>query len=131
MPSIVNGASASAEPGQSAGVATACVAAELLEMAIPMDVSEVSAGQVTFLVSNTGAAEHEFVLIATDLAADQLPVKDGVVDETQVPVVTRTALLQPGEKATVSVDLPAGHYVVICNVPGHYLAGMHTEFTVR
>jgi uncharacterized cupredoxin-like copper-binding protein len=100
-------------------------------MAIPMDVSEVSAGQVTFLVSNTGAAEHEFVLIATDLAADQLPVKDGVVDETQVPVVTRTALLQPGEKATVSVDLPAGHYVVICNVPGHYLAGMHTEFTVR
>jgi uncharacterized cupredoxin-like copper-binding protein len=27
--------------------------------------------------------------------------------------------------------LPAGHYVLICNIDGHYRAGMHADFTVR
>ncbi|MGX7876784.1 sulfocyanin-like copper-binding protein [Mesorhizobium sp. ORM6] len=30
----------------------------------------------------------------------------------------------------MTVDLKAGKYLLICNVPGHYGAGMWTEFTV-
>jgi len=26
--------------------------------------------------------------------------------------------------------LAAGHYVLVCNLPGHYKLGMHTAFTV-
>jgi uncharacterized cupredoxin-like copper-binding protein len=28
------------------------------------------------------------------------------------------------------VRLPPGHYVLYCNMEGHYLAGMHAEVTV-
>jgi len=30
----------------------------------------------------------------------------------------------------LTVDLKAGKYLLICNVPGHYGAGMWAEFTV-
>jgi uncharacterized cupredoxin-like copper-binding protein len=35
-----------------------------------------------------------------------------------------------GSDTTLSVDLQPGHYVIICNITGHYEAGMHTELTV-
>jgi len=31
---------------------------------------------------------------------------------------------------TFTVDLEAGTYQLVCNLPGHYEAGMHTVFTV-
>ena len=130
MPAVA-GSSAGPAPVGSPTTAAPCVAAQLLEMAIPLAVTEVAAGSVTFDVANVGTVEHEFAIIPTDLPADGLPVKDGVVDETQVAVVARTGLIAPGASETLSVDLPAGHYVIICNVPGHYLAGMRTELTVR
>jgi uncharacterized cupredoxin-like copper-binding protein len=30
---------------------------------------------------------------------------------------------------SLTVDLPAGHYVLICNVPTHYTKGIQAEFT--
>jgi len=29
------------------------------------------------------------------------------------------------------LELPAGHYDLICNVPGHYQLGMHVALTVE
>jgi uncharacterized cupredoxin-like copper-binding protein len=29
------------------------------------------------------------------------------------------------------VKLKAGHYALICNLPGHYAAGQHIDFTVN
>jgi uncharacterized cupredoxin-like copper-binding protein len=31
----------------------------------------------------------------------------------------------------LTVDLDPGNYVVICNIPGHYAAGMHAELTIK
>jgi uncharacterized cupredoxin-like copper-binding protein len=28
----------------------------------------------------------------------------------------------------VVADLKAGHYALVCNLPGHYKAGMHVDF---
>ena len=39
--------------------------------------------------------------------------------------------LQPGEAKTLSLSLKPGHYALICNLPGHYKAGQHADFTVR
>ena len=39
--------------------------------------------------------------------------------------------LDPGKSDTLTVDLTPGKYLLICNVPGHYGAGMWTEFTVN
>ena len=135
VPAVAAGSSGATTPAMSPGGTEAClgtrVAAQLLEMAIPIEATELPAGSVTFDITNVGTVEHEFVVVATDLPADQLPVKDGVVDETQVQVLARTGLVQPGANDTLDVELPAGHYVVICNLPGHYLAGMRTEITVQ
>ena len=35
-----------------------------------------------------------------------------------------------GQGADLALKLPAGHYMLICNLPGHYKVGMHTAFTV-
>jgi len=35
-----------------------------------------------------------------------------------------------GASANLSLTLPAGHYVLLCNLPGHYAGGMSTHFTV-
>ncbi len=106
------------------------VSAQLTEMAISLDVTSLPAGPVTFDITNAGTVDHEFVVIPTDIAVDQLPTKDGAVDEDQVPPLKRAGPIQPGTTTTLSVDLPAGHHVIICNIPGHYLAGMRTELTV-
>jgi uncharacterized cupredoxin-like copper-binding protein len=29
------------------------------------------------------------------------------------------------------LSLKPGHYSLVCNLPGHYMAGMHADFTVR
>jgi uncharacterized cupredoxin-like copper-binding protein len=107
------------------------VGATLIEMAIELDSEMVPAGTITFDVTNAGTVEHEFVVIATDLAVDQLPVKDGVVDETQLQVLGEIEGVQPGLSGSLTLDLAPGRYVIICNLPGHYLAGMRTELTVQ
>ena len=45
--------------------------------------------------------------------------------------VGETGDLTPGAAKTVTLNLRAGHYALICNLPGHYKAGQHTDFTVR
>jgi uncharacterized cupredoxin-like copper-binding protein len=91
-----------------------------------------NAGDVTFNVTNAATdQQHEFVVIKSDLAADKLPVgSDSTVEEDAVTVVDEVAEMDPGKTGTLTVNLAAGNYVLICNRPGHYQAGMHTAFTV-
>jgi cytochrome c oxidase subunit 2 len=91
----------------------------------------VAAGTVSFEVKNAGAVPHEFVVIQTDLAPDALPQVNAAVDESKVTIVGRTDLLNAGDTATLTVTLPPGKYVVICNVPGHYALGMRAALTVQ
>jgi uncharacterized cupredoxin-like copper-binding protein len=86
------------------------------------------AGGVTFAVRNAGAVTHEFVVIRTDKSAGAL-LKGTRADETGN--VGETGELQPGEAKTIHLRLRPGHYALICNLPGHYQAGQHTDFTVR
>ena len=95
--------------------------------------SSVAAGAVDFEVINDGAGlPHNLRVIRTDLAPDALPV-DGdtnMVDESRVDVVASSQDLLQGETETVSATLPGGSYVLICNLPSHYLAGQYTAFSV-
>jgi len=70
------------------------------------------------------------VVIQTDDAPDALPVKNGTVDEGGLTIVDENEDIAPSTTATLSVDLKAGSYVIICNLPGHYEQGMHAGFTV-
>jgi uncharacterized cupredoxin-like copper-binding protein len=100
----------------------------LAQFSVSPSASRAPAGRVTFRVHNAGTITHEFVVIQTPHAASDLPIKNGRADEAGN--VGETGDLEPGKTKSVSLKLPAGHYALICNLPGHYLAGQHTDFTV-
>jgi len=91
-----------------------------------------TASDVTFHIKNTSAAEtHEFVVIQTDLPADQLiPGADNRLDEEKLTSMGEKGDILFGQGSDLALKLPAGHYLLICNLPGHYQAGMHAAFTV-
>ncbi len=112
-----------------AGGGTAIAATEK-DFSIALDSTEVAAGEVTFTINNEGPSAHEFVVVATDTAPGDLPVKDGLVEEDGITVVDEAEDIAPSTTASLPIDLEAGSYVIICNLPGHYEQGMHVGLTV-
>lgn len=109
------------------------ITANLSDTAIQLSRSTASAGKVTFTITNatTSNQKHEFVVVQTDLAADQLPKNaDGLVDEEKLTSFGEQGDIEPGKTVDLTVDLHPGRYMMICNLPGHFNAGMHTEFNV-
>lgn len=96
--------------------------------------TRVAAGWVTVQVSNRGPDAHEVIIVRTTGADGRLPLRrDGItVDEDAVEArtVQTVELVQSGTMRTVRVRLAAGRYEFMCNMAGHYLAGMHSSLTV-
>ena len=42
--------------------------------------------------------------------------------------VGETGDMEPGAVMLLTIDMSAGHYAVVCNLPGHYAMGMHQDF---
>lgn len=87
------------------------------------------AGSTTFYVKNAGSAAHDLTIIKTDLAPDKLPQEAGKAKEDGR--VGGTPTLSPGQATTLTITLAAANYVFICNEPGHYALGMHTQVIVK
>ena len=51
-------------------------------------------------------------------------------DADGVEFIAEVEDIAPGTAKPLIVDLTAGTYVVLCNIPGHYAAGMRTGFEV-
>ena len=110
----------------------------LLEYQIVPDQDTVAAGSVTFNASNIGGAVHELVVVKTDVAPDALPAdENGAVDESGegITVVDRIEELAAQSDGSITVDLEAGSYVLICNIVdddglSHYQEGMLVAFTI-
>jgi hypothetical protein len=100
------------------------------EYRIRLDRGHASHGYFRMDLRNTGKLQHDLVIIRTARTAKQLPVTNGRVSrhglKTLVP-------LDPGEHHLVvfGANLHAGHYVLICDIPGHYQKGMRRDFTLR
>ncbi len=96
--------------------------------------SSVVVGQVQFNATNQGTISHEVVVLKTDLAETALPVVGQKVNEDAPGIENmgeiEDAELGPNQSANTILDLPAGKYVLICNLVDHYSAGMHQAFTV-
>jgi uncharacterized cupredoxin-like copper-binding protein len=117
--------------GSAPGSAAGHVAASEKEFSITLGSATVTAGPTAFDVKNDGAIAHEFVVAKTDLAPDKLPQASGEVDEGGITSLGEVEDVAPGTTKSFTADLTAGHYVVFCNIPGHYAAGMHAELVVR
>lgn len=117
------------------------VAVTLQEFAVGATPASVPAGSVTFEATNKGPEdEHELVVIRTDLAPSELPTnEDGSVDEEGegVEALNEIEEFAVGETQSLTLDLEAGSYVLICNIytakeqESHYQEGMRLGFTVE
>ena len=47
------------------------------------------------------------------------------------PASARSSDLAAGATKTLTLNLKPGHYALICNIAGHYMAGMYADLTVR
>jgi uncharacterized cupredoxin-like copper-binding protein len=101
------------------------------EMKFVLTADSAPAGDVTFAVDNVGGVKHEMVVVRTDKAASDLGKSNGEADESGAVGEVGADKLGPGDSATLKLNLKAGHYALICNLPGHYAAGMYKDFTVR
>jgi uncharacterized cupredoxin-like copper-binding protein len=93
----------------------------------------VSSGDLRLMVSNRGPDTHE--LLVARMQGSRLPLRaDGLtVDEDAVKPATVATLDggQPGSVRQLRLRLAPGHYVLFCNMAGHYLGGMRTELVVQ
>lgn len=108
--------------------------------------TSIPAGQVSLRVTNGGALSHELVVLP--LANGQLPGKrlsgpDGRVDESgSLGEVSRTCGAGQGDEQSpdygivpqaagwTTITLAPGRYELICNIAGHYVAGMSAGLDV-
>jgi uncharacterized cupredoxin-like copper-binding protein len=97
--------------------------------------SSVTAGQHTFTIANDGRTEHELLVFKTALAPADFPIgQDGDINE-EAPGINKVSdgdNIAPGatQKRTVDLSQP-GTYVFVCNLPGHFKAGMYQVVTVK
>jgi uncharacterized cupredoxin-like copper-binding protein len=103
----------------------------LNEWAIEPSVASVTAGEVTFKVTNEGAIAHDFVVVRTDLGYEDLPLDGAVVDEDKVEVLGRTTESAGGGTQEIVLTLTPGKYVLICNIATHYQLKLRTPFEVE
>jgi uncharacterized cupredoxin-like copper-binding protein len=92
----------------------------------------VRAGDVVFNITNqNGQVLHQLLVVQSDVPAGQFhPGPDSMVDESGLKIVARVDNVDLGQSATATAHLAPGHYVLLCNIVGHYQLGMHTDFTV-
>lgn len=115
-----------------AGWAQQTVKVTLLSNSIQLETHNVKTGRVKLDVKNAADnnMKHELVVLKTDLADDALPVSKGQVLEHKLRKIGEVEDISPGTSKHASFKLAPGHYVLICNKPGHYEAGMHTALAV-
>jgi uncharacterized cupredoxin-like copper-binding protein len=94
--------------------------------------SRLPAGEVRFVVRNTGPDDHELIVVKAPGGA--LPMRgDGfTVDEDALESRTVATLepAGPGVVRVLRVRLAPGSYEVFCNMAGHFMGGMRAFFTV-
>lgn len=102
----------------------------LADFTLTLDKSSVAAGPVDFVVDNAGPSVHEIEVFAGATDGAPLQVDSSVADTTGLDLVDEVEDILPGSTATITLNLTAGTYLVICNLPGHYEHGMRQYLTV-
>jgi uncharacterized cupredoxin-like copper-binding protein len=106
----------------------------LKDFEVERDAAAVPPGTVRFRIRNQGPTTHELIVVRTDRAPDDLPLqRDGLTVDEEGPginLLDEAQGLDIDDRQTMVLDLAAGHYVLYCNLEGHYLGGMYAALTV-
>jgi uncharacterized cupredoxin-like copper-binding protein len=107
----------------------------LKDFEVEQEATAVPAGTVSFRVRNQGPTSHELIVVRTNLAPDKLPLQDDglTVDEEGrgVELLDEAEGLDIDDRQTLILGMAPGHYVLYCNLEGHYLGGMYAALTVH
>lgn len=104
--------------------------------------SAAPAGRVTVTLINAGGQPHELVVLpmsvgqvagARAVGADAKLSEVGALGEVHpvCPTAAGEGDTPAGGVSQVTLELPAGTYEVVCNLPGHYASGMYATLVVR
>lgn len=103
-------------------------------MGITATPASAPAGVVTLRATNNSKDTiHEMVL--APVAAPDTPLAydanlEKVIEDAGLHL-GEVAELEPGASGALSLTLKPGTYILYCNIPGHYMAGMWSLFTVK
>jgi uncharacterized cupredoxin-like copper-binding protein len=102
------------------------------EMYLHPTATELKAGVLSFVVTNNGSIHHEFVIVTGDPTGTVGDEPGRVSEANHIGGDSGPEIgdIAPGQTKVLSATLPAGTYTAMCNLAGHYMAGMHFEFTV-
>ena len=118
------GGGTAAAPAAGGGAASVDVVEH--DFAIAVARHRLQAGRVVFHVHNRGPDRHELIVVHDDgrlkLRSDGMTVDEEALQRLIV------GGLEPGPKGDIRdlvVDLTPGRYMLLCNMYGHYMGGMH------
>lgn len=103
------------------------------DFAITVSQRTLQPGDVVFRDTNRGPDQHE--LIVARVRDPKLPLRsDGLTVSEEKLEKSIIGTLEPGAPNSVRelrVQLKRGHYVLFCNMSGHFMGGMRADVIVR
>jgi len=94
----------------------------------------VRAGIVTLAVENRGPSTHEMNIDESSAGAGALPLRQNGLqvneESSSLRNVGSLSGVRVGTTQDLTLRLEPGHYVLFCNLEGHYLGGMHVALDV-
>lgn len=91
----------------------------------------VRAGEIEFRIHNISHdLTHEVLVLKPGRRAMPYSKAKHRLIESRIDKLGDSGDQKPGEHYTMKVTLKPGRYLLVCNEPGHYMAGMHVWLTV-
>jgi uncharacterized cupredoxin-like copper-binding protein len=119
--------------GPDSGAVSNKITGSVQEWKVDVSARTANEGQVIFAIANFGTIAHEFLVVKTDYEDGKIPLgEDNRFNEeaSGLEVVDEIPEWPVNTAGVLKVDLKAGNYQLLCNISGHYAAGMHVPFTV-
>jgi uncharacterized cupredoxin-like copper-binding protein len=106
--------------------------ASIAHMRMVLSSETIKPGRVTLRAENQSKSLVHEVVVVRDEGGRKLPFdsKQDRVVEGKLHSLGEIADLHPGKSGTLTLNLKAGHYLLLCNQPGHYKDGMVAKLTV-
>ena len=109
-------------------------------MRLSIDRSAVHNGPVSFIAVNFGTVNHELLVLPLQdgqvAGTRQTDGEDRIDETSSVGETSKTCGqgagdgIAPATSGWNTLDLKPGRYELVCDLPGHYNAGMYTQLTI-
>ena len=106
------------------------VEVSLRDDAVTLSPATADAGSVTFATTNDGSLTHEIEVFSGGVDPSTLSIENNVASTDGLELIDEIEDITPGSSADLTIDLDAGTYVVMCNLPGHFAEGMYASLEV-